>query len=401
MPENTAADQASEEKPCLLVVDDSRVIRIAARKILKDEFEVLEAGDGQEALELLESDDRIRLVISDLSMPYLDGMGLLRRLRESDNHRLSNLPVIIVTGAEDDEEAKSAAFAAGASDFLTKPFDSVQLLAHARSHIKLVETSEKLEQTSTAIEQNPAIDQLTGLVNQRAFQMRGQQEVAYAIRHRADLALILVDVDDFDRIFSKYGKPAGEAILKIFAGIVKENVRTEDTGGRVGLARFGLLLPQATPVGARKLAVRICQQIGARAFRIGEDRLRLTASAAVVAPSIHRDSSFEQMLREGQRLLGRAHAAGGNRVLFDQRSTEAPSPGEATAQPAATTPDREPPASLEQALAWLADDEKRARVLPHLDSLMRQILPILEAWSANREGALDECLQRIRTRLGD
>ncbi|WP_297527515.1 GGDEF domain-containing response regulator [Thiohalobacter sp.] len=402
------SEQASEvaDRPRVLVVDDSRVIRIAAKKILSKEFDVLEAGDGESAWEQLTANDDIALVISDLSMPYLDGMGLMRRMRESDVAHIANMPVIIVTGAEDDEDAKSRAFAAGASDFLSKPFDSVQLLAHTRSHIRLAETETKLEQTRTAIAAEPTIDKITGLVNQRAFTERGHQDLAYAIRHRSDLALLLIDVDNFDKAFIKYGRPAGEAILKIFAQIVKDAVRREDTGGRVGLARFGLLLPSANPVGARKLAARICQQIASRAFRIGGETLRLTASAAVLTPIINRETRFEGLLEEGQRLLGRAAKAGGNRVVYDQRpvattaqaTTEAEAPAaeehppietRAGVPPAAEPAPAEAPIprpSIEEALRLIAEGRADA-LAPHLDSLIDELQPLLTLWQHRQQAS--------------
>lgn len=411
----------------VLVVDDSRVIRVAARKILKEEFEVLEAGDGEAAWDALQQNPGIALIISDLSMPYLNGMGLLKRIREAEDKRLANIPVIIVTGAEDDEDAKSSAFAAGASDFLSKPFDSVQLLAHTRSHIKLATTETRLEQTATAIEAEPTVDLLTGLLNQRSFTDRGHQELAYAIRHRSDLGLVFIDVDAFDEAFIKYGKPAGEAILKIFTRIIKESIRAEDTAGRVGLARFGLVLPSANAVGARKLAVRICTQIASRTFKIGNDTLRLTASAGVITPLIRRDTRFEELLEQAQRLLGRAQHSGGNRVLFDQGTgaveertepvTEAPpeaGPVEADAapepeaEPAVTAaepepepePAPEPAPGLEQALQRLQHNGGTS-LTPHLAELVRQIMPLLEAWQRHQEGRLDEAVEQIRASLED
>ena len=197
-----STEEAAAAKPIVLIVDDSRVIRIAARKILKDEFEPLEAGDGEEAWEMLNKHEDIALVLSDLSMPYLDGMGLLNRLRNAEPERLRTMPMVIVTGAEDDDEAKTRAFAAGASDFISKPFDSVQLLAHTRSHIRLQKTTQELKETTAILNDNPATDPFTGLGNQRAFLERAQQSLAQAIRHRAEMALILFQVDNFDKLFN-------------------------------------------------------------------------------------------------------------------------------------------------------------------------------------------------------
>ena len=92
-----------DNKPTILVVDDSRLMRVAARKILKNDFDILEAADGEQAWTSLQENSHIILVMSDLSMPNLDGLGLLKRIRESESEELKCLPVIIVTGAEDDD----------------------------------------------------------------------------------------------------------------------------------------------------------------------------------------------------------------------------------------------------------------------------------------------------------
>ena len=127
---------ATTDKPVILVVDDSRLMRVAARKILKTDFEVLEAEDGEVAWEVLQSDSNIDLVMSDLSMPNLDGLGLVKKIRAAAEPHLRDIPVIIVTGAEDDDGSRESALSTGASDFITKPFDSVQLLARTQAQAR-------------------------------------------------------------------------------------------------------------------------------------------------------------------------------------------------------------------------------------------------------------------------
>jgi len=113
----------------LLIVDDSKVVRVTARKILRDHFETVEALDGEHAWEILTSEEPFSLVISDLTMPNLDGFGLLERIRHSHLPHISDLPVITITGANDSEIIKERATEAGATDFIGKPFDAVHLLA--------------------------------------------------------------------------------------------------------------------------------------------------------------------------------------------------------------------------------------------------------------------------------
>src|SRR5210317_5038 len=123
-----------EKKQRLLIVDDSRVIRVTARKILKDHFETVEAADGDEAWEILTGDETVSLVVSDLTMPNMDGFGLLEKIRGSHLPHVRDLPVIIITGANDSDSTMERATAAGATDFIGKPFDSVHLLARTQAH---------------------------------------------------------------------------------------------------------------------------------------------------------------------------------------------------------------------------------------------------------------------------
>lgn len=383
----------STAKPRVLVVDDSRVIRIAARKILKDEFEPLEAGDGEEAWELLTKETDIALVMSDLSMPYLDGMGLLQRLRNSDLERLRNMPVIIVTGAEDDDTAKTRAFAGGATDFITKPFDSVQLLAHTRSHVRLQKTTQELKETTTVLQETPATDPFTGLGNQKAFLERGQQGLAHAIRHRSELALILLQVDHFDKLFVQHGKPVGGAILKAVTAAIQDEIRREDAPARISMARFGLVTCCANEDGARGLAARIC----ARAARIsvtGKDGkpLPITLSASVAAPDLDavEPPRFENLLTVLVKRLERALAQGPSIVTDDSGVSL---PIAAPAAPAATAVP-----TIDAALQRLARGDA-ASVRPHLRELARSVLPLLTHWNQAEQRGLDGLLEQLREQL--
>ena len=108
----------------ILVVDDSRLMLRTAQKILSVEFDVVTAVDGEDAWEQLERDSTIQLVFTDLNMPRSDGYDLLRKVRTAEEPGLYNLPVILVTGDEDDESARQKALNLGATDFITKPFTS-------------------------------------------------------------------------------------------------------------------------------------------------------------------------------------------------------------------------------------------------------------------------------------
>jgi len=114
----------------ILIVDDSKVTRSMAVFSLNNHgFRVLEAGDAREALAVMRREE-IDMVITDLRMPEVDGVGLTRRIRCGNGS--SDIPIIMITGL-DSEETRREAFNAGVSSFLTKPFKPHQLLDLVRS----------------------------------------------------------------------------------------------------------------------------------------------------------------------------------------------------------------------------------------------------------------------------
>ncbi|WP_038052816.1 response regulator [Thioalkalivibrio sp. ALJ1] len=117
----------SDQKPdpkrtAILVVDDSKVIRVALQRILQGQHTVYEAVDGEQALELLQHNPDIGLVLTDLSMPGIDGQDLLLRVRDGLEDVPTDLPVAIVTGQESDEAASNEWRSLGANAVLMKPF---------------------------------------------------------------------------------------------------------------------------------------------------------------------------------------------------------------------------------------------------------------------------------------
>ena len=148
-----------ENKQRLLIVDDSKVIRVTARKILQDHFSTVEAVDGNNAWDVLNSEEPFSLIVSDLTMPNLDGFGLLEKIRNSNLPHISNVPVIIITGANDSEPTKQRATDAGATDFIGKPFDAVHLLERAHEHIDTYTTESLPTEATITLEDHATVIQ--------------------------------------------------------------------------------------------------------------------------------------------------------------------------------------------------------------------------------------------------
>ncbi|MCO6411664.1 MAG: diguanylate cyclase [Thiogranum sp.] len=430
--------EATATKPTILVVDDSRLMRVAARKILRDDFEILEAEDGEVAWDKLQEAQEVTLVMSDLSMPNLDGLGLLKKIRESSHAHLQDLPVIIVTGAEDDDGSKKTALAAGASDFITKPFESVQLLARAKAQARQQHTQQALQSTQAShqqLEQQSQIDQLTGLANRRAFISHIEEDLSYAIRHRTELTVLLVRVEKYKVMFLRRGKPAAEETLRRLAGVLTADRRREDTVARIGMDTFGILLPSANPPGANRVAQQLRTAIGQQDFSIDGDPVQVSVSIGVSSGDIRPDSKADALLEEAVQAL--ENDANGAIGIPPQSTPAIPSPEPAQAlatqplppAPAAAEPSVEPVASAAEASTPMAFDASEAVTAPaqdittdaplsaadvaqaleqlasgnhpaqDTDALVRAVIPVLECWNRAHNGAHSALLAQLNAVL--
>ena len=133
-PEHDSALDTST-KLTMLVVDDSKVIRLALNKILRTDYNVIQANDGEEAWTILSENEHISAVFSDVSMPILDGFGLLDRVRSSDESRIANIPFVIITANEDDEAFVNKVNQAGGTDLVTKPFKTNEIMQCLSTHV--------------------------------------------------------------------------------------------------------------------------------------------------------------------------------------------------------------------------------------------------------------------------
>src|SRR5688572_13179209 len=237
----------------VLVVDDSNLMRKAAQKMLSGEFDVVTAVDGIDAWAQIERDTAIQVVFSDLSMPRSDGYDLLRKVRTAEDTGTQGLPLIIVTGADNDEAARMKALDMGATDFITKPFTSTDLVARARAHAKYQRITKQLQEQTT-------LDPLTGMLNKAGFLDRLQQEVAFARRHLQTLTLVRVEIAGLRDLFLARGKPAAEALVLHVSKLLREKIRPEDSAGRVGLGGFALSFPASQHEGVEAMVGRLTAQ---------------------------------------------------------------------------------------------------------------------------------------------
>lgn len=433
----------------VLVVDDSLVIRKVIEKKLKYEFDLVMAEDGEAGWEMLRQDDRIRVLVTDMEMPRLDGYSFISRIRASNDARMRDIPIIAITGAED-EESKERAFACGTTDFVVKPIDTMQLLARVHALAKLNLATRQLVASQAALQDQATLDPLTQLSSRRYFQQRCDQDLAYAVRHGQDFSLLRLEIDNFKSIYQQHGDVLVDEILVWLAGIFMATCRREDTVARIGGAEFAVLAPGTGRDKAQVLCRRLCAAVVAKAFISGGKEIPVTLSLGAVTLDEGIKRNFVELMGMAERRVRRARIAGGDRVVatdevapeigtsssqvrvempplgFDipdlpemakqsNLEPDAPlslafdadqAPMESAPDPTATT-DARPEAAdagrnetfgLDQALKMLARGEGD-RLAPWLDRLVQRLLPLLEFYNERRDGELASLITQVRTTL--
>jgi diguanylate cyclase (GGDEF)-like protein len=303
------------------------------------------------------------VVFTDLNMPKMNGYQVLEAVRTSADEGIRNLPVIVVTGAENDDEAKEKALNQGATDFITKPFNSTDLKARAHAHANYQRTNRALQETAT-------VDPLTGLANQRSFNDQFEKDLSFVARHGKDIAIMLVEVDGFRELFLKIGRKGADSVIQQISRVLLKSVRKEDCVARIGLAGFAVSLPTAGAEGASKLAERICQSVSAFKAKLRGETLSISVSIGLHVPSQVTNASADAMFQKAEACLQQALAAGGNRV---QAQVDSGRPAAVAAVATAV--------SVDQLLARLqqGDAEPARAALPQLLALLKPLWGLLNA----------------------
>lgn len=222
----------------VLIADDAKVDRIALRKILGDIYEVIEAENGQQALEILEAQtefDTIAAVLIDLVMPVMGGREFMEEYRKVESYR--GIPVIIAT-VDADVNTERECLRLGAWDFVSKPYDATVIRLRLGNAIERSE-----QQLSQELRYRADYDMLTGIYNKRKF-----FEVTRATinRNSSDgYALLRMDIEKFQLVNSFFGSSAGDGLLCYIAEEIRRFAGDSDkiSFGRIEADIFGICMP--------------------------------------------------------------------------------------------------------------------------------------------------------------
>ncbi|MCF7984716.1 MAG: diguanylate cyclase [Thiohalocapsa sp.] len=290
----------------ILVVDDSPAnLRLLTDMLTARGYEVHVAPNGKRALQSAQAHPPT-LVLLDILMPGMDGFEVCSKLKEAGQSR--DIPIVFLS-AIDAADTKALAFEAGGVDYITKPFEEIEVLARIDTHVRMRNMQLLLLQQNAELERLATTDPLTGLLNRRSFREHTCRRLAESARYGSPCSLILFDIDGFKPINDNFGHDIGDRVLQAISARIAGRIRAADIFARWGGEEFTLLLPSIDLAEGCRLAEQLRALLADEPF---PKVAVVTASFGVAC--MRKGEDFDSLIKRADQALYKAKARGRNRV---------------------------------------------------------------------------------------
>jgi two-component system chemotaxis family response regulator WspR len=331
-PFSAAEPPVFSDNVVVLLVDDQIMIGEAVRRALSDEPNIAFHYCARPAEAVAVAKEvKPTVILQDLVMPGIDGLELVRRYRQDP--ATVRIPIIVLS-TKDEPAVKSAAFAAGANDYLVKLPDNIELVARLRYHSDayvnrvqrdaadsaLRESQRALIEANLELQRLTRVDGLTGLANRRYFDEFFTAEWKRAVRTQTPLSVLMIDIDCFKRYNDTYGHLAGDQVLRQVAETIQRNCgRSTDLGARYGGEEFIVVLCNTPVTGMRAVGETLRQDIADLKLRhmasVVADHVTVSIGGASLIPRLSQSAAL--LIDAADRALYRAKDGGRNRLVVD------------------------------------------------------------------------------------
>jgi diguanylate cyclase (GGDEF)-like protein len=301
----------------ILIVDDQQSNVSLLEQLLGEAgYTCVTSTTNPQEVGALHRENRYDLILLDLQMPGMDGFRVMEVLKTNESD--SYLPVIALTAQPGH---KLRALQAGAKDFISKPFDLVEVKTRIHNMLEVRLLYTKVENYNKVLEQMALHDSMTGLPNRDLFGDRLVHAIALAKRHGWTLAVMFLDLDSFKLINDTHGHAAGDWVLKEVAKRLLQHSRDEDTVCRIGGDEFLYLLmnPQGNE-NIERIASALLKTIG-QPIDMGDLQPVIKASIGI---AVYPDNGTtgEQLIRNADAAMYRAKKSMIGCAFFDALETE-------------------------------------------------------------------------------
>ncbi|MDM8524225.1 diguanylate cyclase [Desulfococcaceae bacterium HSG8] len=289
----------------IMVVEDSHFFRKILTDLLRVHcYKVFSAHNGMEALDLLEEHPDMKLVVTDFSMPGMDGLALTQKIREKyDRNDLA----IIGVSSEGDKLLAARFIKNGANDFIIK-----QSFLTEEFYCRVTQSIENLEHIQM-VREAAIKDFLTGLNNRRYFFDEGSKFFMSAARDKQAIACGMIDIDYFKKVNDTYGHEAGDVAICHISSILRSSARETDIVARLGGEEFCILAVNMSAEDAGKIFEDIRGKVEKSPVDIDGQKIKITVSIGVATKP---GNSLDGMVGEADRLLYDAKESGRNKVVM-------------------------------------------------------------------------------------
>jgi len=291
----------------ILIVDDQDAnVQLLEHMLREAGYRCITSTMDPHTVCALHRDNHYDLILLDLQMPGMNGFQVMEGLKEIETD--GYLPVLVITAQPGH---KLRALAAGAKDFISKPFDLVEVKTRIHNMLEVRLLYKQLEQYSRALESMALHDALTGLPNRRFLMDRLSLAIAHARRNTSTMAVMFLDLDGFKQINDTLGHDAGDTLLRMVANRLVAAVREEDTVARMGgdefvIGLWGLSHADNVATLVSKVILAVSQP-----YRIQGHDVRITASVGVSIYPLHGEA-VETLMKSADLALYEAKRAGKN-----------------------------------------------------------------------------------------
>jgi diguanylate cyclase (GGDEF)-like protein len=307
---------AIEPSALILLIDDDPAMLVQLRHCLENEgYRIVEARSGKEAIAAF---NRIQpdAVLLDAMLPDTTGFELCSHFRVLPE--FAHIPILITTGLED-ETSVDRAFAAGASDYVTKPVHWAVLRQRLKRLLHQTQLQRKLEAVNEELQRLVGLDGLTQVANRRHFDEYLHREWQRMQREQLPLSLVLCDIDYFKPYNDTHGHPAGDRCLSQVAMALQDAAkRPGDLVARYGGEEFAIILPNTHTVGAMSVAERVCDAIKSleipHTSSVVSQFVTLSSGTASIVPQL--GLTPDALLAAADKALYQAKAEGRNRAAL-------------------------------------------------------------------------------------
>jgi diguanylate cyclase (GGDEF)-like protein len=303
-------------KKKVLIIDDSKISRLLIAKYLDDSYECCMADNGEEGWQILLEETSITLIFAAMDMPVLNGILLLERIRMSECERITNTPVIIITGYQDSETAKRASYAAGATDFISKPFIKSEIRSCARTF-----TIESVADNTA--ETDVSRNVLRELDENKQLAELGNNAISSAASNNDHASIMYIKIVNLDKLNDKYdGKIMNKLTDKVSA-LLEAHSRDEENVFIIGSGKYVITLPKTSAFKANIAANRLQLAIEKLSYQSANGTVRLRLAIGITSTEscdeVTEFLSFSEYCIEAQYALNMSMESKNNNVVrFDE-----------------------------------------------------------------------------------